>query len=94
MARWCRVIFSDKSKFELWSGNRFMWIRRARGFTRFESKFTMKTVKYPAKVMVWGCFSIKGPGNLSFLPKSQPYGEPRPPDSCRMELPAARPRPL
>ena len=53
MARWCRVIFSDKSKFELWSGNRFMWVKRARGFNRFESKFTMKTVKHPAKLMVW-----------------------------------------
>ena len=75
-ARWCRVIFSDKSNFKLWSGNRFMWVRRARGCNRFESKFTVKKVKHPAKVMVWRCFSIKGPGNLCFCPKSQPYGKP------------------
>lgn len=59
-------MFSDERNFKLWSGNQFMWVRRARGSNRFESKFTVKTVKHPAKVMVWGCFSFKGPGNHSW----------------------------
>ena len=37
---------SYKSNFELWSGNRFMWVRRARGCNRFVSKFTVKKVKH------------------------------------------------
>ena len=63
-------MFSDESNFKLWSRNQFMWVRRLRGSNRFESKFTMKTIKHPAKVMVWGCLSFKGPGNLSVLAKS------------------------
>ena len=37
---------------------------------RYDTKFCQKTIKYPAKVMVWGCFSgHKGRGTLAFLPK-------------------------
>ena len=34
----------------------------------FDKKYTVKTVKFPAGAMVWGCFSgHKGSGGLYFL---------------------------
>jgi hypothetical protein len=34
-------------------------------------KFTQKTVKHPAKVMVWDCFSWQDRGGLEFLKKGE-----------------------
>ncbi len=38
---------------------------------RFDPKFTQKTVKHPAKVMVWSCFSWQSRGGLEFLKKGE-----------------------
>ncbi len=46
-------------------------VRRPISSNRFNSKFTVKTVKHPISVMVWGCFSGSGGhGGLYFLPKN------------------------
>jgi transposase len=55
--KWRDVMFSDESHFELHLGDEHGCCRRPVGSDRFDPKFTKNTVKHPAKVMVWGCFS-------------------------------------
>ena len=65
--RWSKVLFSDESHFEIFTGNRFTRVRRPKGSNRFEDKYTGKTVKHPAKMMVWGSFTATGRAKLGFL---------------------------
>ena len=47
-------------------------MRRPSTVSRYLSKYTVKTVKHPASVMIWGCFSGRGGrGSLFFLPKNE-----------------------
>lgn len=70
-ADWEMVMFSDESMFRL-INPRATKVRRVRTSNRYLSKYTVKTVKHPASVMLWGCFSgKKGRGSLFFLPKNQ-----------------------
>ena len=67
---WRRVVFSDESAFKTMA-KRQKLVRRPSGADRFDSRYTVKTVKFPAGVMVWGCFSgEKGCGHLFFLDKN------------------------
>lgn len=66
---WKQVLFSDESSF-LTIRSRTKGVRRPVGSNRFDPKYTVKTVKHPPSVMVWGCFSSYGRGNLYFLPKN------------------------
>ena len=66
--QWSKVMFSDESRFVTFS-NRRRSVRRPLGSDRNDPRFTQKTVKHPASVMVWGCFSAKGRGGLRFLEK-------------------------
>ncbi len=63
---WKGVMFSDESHFELNTFRRQI-CRRPIGSDRFDPRFTRKTVKHPAKVMAWACFSWKGRGGIEFL---------------------------
>ena len=45
-------------------------VRRPKGSDRMNPLYTVKTVKHPPSVMIWGCFSFKGRGTLYFLPKN------------------------
>ena len=70
MADWRKVVFSDESTFRLVRGG-YKLLRRPQGVSRYASKYTIKTVKHPESVMVWGAFSgNKGRGGLYFLPKN------------------------
>ncbi len=64
--QWKKVMFSDESHFELKTFRRGM-CRRPAGSDRFDPRYTRKSVKHPAKVMVWGCFSWMGRGAIEFL---------------------------
>ena len=65
---WMKVLFSDESKFVQIRNNSRMVRRPPK--TRFDPRYTIKTVKHPASVMVWGCFDgIVGRRRLFFLPK-------------------------
>lgn len=67
---WRKVVFSDESAFKTISHRRKL-VRRPLGADRFDSRYTVKTVKFPAGVMVWACFSgEKGSGGLYFLEKN------------------------
>ena len=70
MADWRKVMFSDESTFRLVRGG-YKLVRWPQGVSRYASKYTIKTVKHPESVMVWGAFSgNKGRGGLYFLPKN------------------------
>jgi len=67
---WESVMFSDESMFRL-INPRSVTVRRPTASCRYLSKFTRKTMKHPAAVMVWGCFSGRGGrGSLYFLPSN------------------------
>lgn len=67
---WRKVIFSDESAFKTIS-RRQKLVRRPSGSDRYASNYTVKTVKFPAGVMVWGCFSgDKGTGGFYVLDKN------------------------
>jgi transposase len=63
------VMFSDESTFRTM---RIVHrsVRRPIGSYRYNSRYTVKTMKHPDSVMVWACFTGKmGRGGLYFLPK-------------------------
>jgi hypothetical protein len=69
--QWSAVMFSDESSFKCirTTSNR---VRRPHGSNRYDPKYTMKTVKHPDSVMVWGAFSgNRGRAGLYFIPKKQ-----------------------
>ena len=69
-AHWKKVMFSDESTFRLVRGESKI-VRRPSNVSRYDPKYTVKTVKHPDSVMVWGAFSgNKGRGGLYFLPKN------------------------
>lgn len=64
---WKSVLFSDESKFNLFSsdGRRMVWRKPN---TELETKHLIPTVKHGGgNVLVWGCMSYKGVGNLHFI---------------------------
>ncbi|XP_072401695.1 uncharacterized protein [Diabrotica undecimpunctata] len=68
--QWKKVMFSDESTFRLIKGSS-KFVRRPNTASRYDSKFTVKTVKYPKSVMAWGAFSgNKGRARLYFLTKN------------------------
>lgn len=70
VVEWKKVMFSDESTFRLVRGESKI-VRRPSSVSRYDPKYTVKTVKHPDSVMVWGAFSgNKGRGGLYFLPKN------------------------
>lgn len=64
---WNNVIWSDESKFELFSSNRQVRVWRKVN-TALDPKNLQATVKHGGgSVMVWGCMSASGVGNLVFI---------------------------
>lgn len=64
---WKEVIFTDESKFNIWGsdGQLRVWRRENEAL---KEKNLRATVKHGGgSVMVWGCMSAKGPGNLHFI---------------------------
>lgn len=67
---WKKVMFTDERTFRLVRGVS-KTVRRPRGSSRFDPRYTVKTVKHPDSVMVWGAYSgVMGRGGLYFLPKN------------------------
>jgi hypothetical protein len=54
-ADWAKVMFSDESTFKCLRSIRGK-VRRPRESSRFDSRYTIKTVMHPDSVMVWGVF--------------------------------------
>lgn len=66
---WGKVIFSDESPFRLFGASGRRLVRRRQG-ERYHQSCLMPTVKHPETIHVWGCFSVKGVGSLTILPKN------------------------
>uniref|UniRef100_A0A087XEY1 Transposase Tc1-like domain-containing protein n=1 Tax=Poecilia formosa TaxID=48698 RepID=A0A087XEY1_POEFO len=64
---WGKVIFSEESPFRLLGTSGKQLVRRGRG-ERYHR--LTPTVKHPETIHVWGCFSAKGVGSLTVLPKN------------------------
>jgi hypothetical protein len=64
VADWSKVIWSDESKFMLFTNDSGGYVRRPVN-ERFNQKYTTATVKFGGgSIMVWGCFSGLGLGPL------------------------------
>ena len=64
-----KMMFSDESTFRLKGGSKM--VQHSSTTSQYNSKFTAKTVKHPASVMVWEAFGgKKGSAGLYFLPKN------------------------
>lgn len=66
---WGKVIFSDEAPFRLFGASGKSLVRRRKG-ERFHQSCVIPTVKHPDTVHVWGCFSSRGIGTLTILPKN------------------------
>uniref|UniRef100_A0A087X3G2 Transposase Tc1-like domain-containing protein n=1 Tax=Poecilia formosa TaxID=48698 RepID=A0A087X3G2_POEFO len=66
---WGKVIFSDESPFRLFGTSGKQLVQRRRD-ERYHQSCLMPTVKHPETIHVWGCFSAKGVGSLTVLPKN------------------------
>ena len=75
MADWRKVMFTDESTFRLVRGG-YKLVRRPQGVSRYASKYTIKTVKHPESVMMWGAFSgNKGRSRSILSPHHMPVLE-------------------
>ena len=63
---WQEVIFSDESKFVIGFGDQGPRVWRKK-WERYRADCLKRSVKHPASLMVWGCVSARGAGNLCFL---------------------------
>lgn len=65
---WKKVIFSDESKFEIFGNRRRQTVWRSKGDNPYSERYLHPTVKHGGGgVMVWGCFSWFGVGNLHVI---------------------------
>lgn len=63
---WDAVIFSDESRFDVCLGDfRKRVIRKQT--EAFDNDCLKRTVKFPKSLMVWGCMSSQGVGELAFV---------------------------
>ena len=60
---WKYVLWSDELKFNLFSSDSSCLLRR-QSHEEFYPDCIQRTVKFPASVMLWGCFSWFGIGRL------------------------------
>ncbi len=66
--QWKKVLFSDETLIKQFQTAK-SFVRRPSG-CRYESKYTVSTVKNSPSVMVWGAISGQGRGGLWIMPKN------------------------
>ena len=61
---WSKILWSDESKFNLFSSDGIKYVRRPKN-KRNDKKYQVPTMKHGGgNIMVWGCFSRSGVGPL------------------------------
>ena len=68
--QWKTVLWSDEATFTI-TGTPSSRVYRRPGSDPLDPKFTSKFVKHPASLMVWGCFTYHGVGELVILPANE-----------------------
>ena len=63
---WKKVCFSDESKFELFNTSRRQYCWKRPG-APLMSHHIKPSVKHPLSIMIWGCFTSEGIGNLVLI---------------------------
>ena len=63
---WDRVMWTDESKIELWGPAEVQYVFRPKS-KEYDPKFTLKTIKHPISLIVWGCISSNGTGTLHLI---------------------------
>ncbi len=67
MDYWNHVLWSDETKINLFGSDGVKWMWRQPG-EEYKDKCVLPTVKYVGgSVMVWGCMSADGTGELQFI---------------------------
>jgi len=69
VSHWRKVLWSDEVMFSV-AGNTGSSVYRRPGSDPLDPRYTKKTIKFPDIIMVWGCFSYHGVGELVVLPKN------------------------
>ena len=63
---WEKVIFSDESRICLMSSDKPPMVRRPKNHS-LDEKYLIPTIKHPIGLMVWGCISVNGVGELEII---------------------------
>ncbi len=66
ITQWKRVLWSDESVFQVFFGRNGRRVLRTKERKRGSSRLLPAQVQKPGSVMVWGCVSALGKGNLHF----------------------------
>lgn len=67
---WDRVMFTDESTFQQLRSSGYNYVRRPAG-ERLNPKYTIKTVKHPPSIMVWGGITAAGRCGLHIFDKGE-----------------------
>ena len=67
---WMKVMFSDESTF-LQQDCQQQYVRCDPNSSKYDPRYTIKTVKNSPGVMVWACFAYKGAGSIEFIEKNK-----------------------
>ena len=66
--KWAKVLWSDETHVEQWQGaQQSRRVRWSSSFSRYDPNFILRTVKFPPKLMIWGCFGNSQLGDLYFV---------------------------
>ena len=63
---WQKVIFSDETRISLLASDKPPLVRRPRN-SSLDSKFLRPSFKHPVSIMIWGCFSWHGLGEIYII---------------------------